>query len=405
MFDRSNLRPSFLHGLRAPATPPCNVQPTVSIDEPADDPIWDIQNRTLGFQKIFAVSMPHRTDKRDYLALMALASDLDIEFIDGVDGSLMHPKTIPYFWKGENGTGTLGCWRAHIDIFQRMVSERIQSALVLEDDADWDVLIKSQMTELARGTRHLQNATLPLHSPYGDNWDLITVGNIGTNNNPTREQEYWITKNDPTVIAPSRRAWSRMPDLSAPSLGGDYTRVVHVATRFSATHGYAISLRGAARMLYDQTMKPNAQAIDLAMANVCRYNYWGQTPFCLGAFPMIIGRFRAAGPLDKDSDRRTATNEATPGAGGNQGHGEERVEHESEFTVFPVSLNLERLLKSEAVIPAQKPQIDYMGEVNLQKFVFPRGEPVLVKPDEYVNLQKAKQAAGKPVVSARDFQS
>jgi hypothetical protein len=37
-----------------------------------------------------------------------------------------------------------------------MVLEHIQFALVIEDDADWDVLLKAQMTEFARGTRFLR---------------------------------------------------------------------------------------------------------------------------------------------------------------------------------------------------------------------------------------------------------
>jgi len=39
--------------------------------------------------------MPHRTDKRDYLALMGLVTDLDITFMDGVNGSKMHADVIP----------------------------------------------------------------------------------------------------------------------------------------------------------------------------------------------------------------------------------------------------------------------------------------------------------------------
>lgn len=39
--------------------------------------------------------MPHRTDKKDYLALMALVYALDIRFINGVSGSEMHPHAIP----------------------------------------------------------------------------------------------------------------------------------------------------------------------------------------------------------------------------------------------------------------------------------------------------------------------
>jgi hypothetical protein len=39
--------------------------------------------------------MPHRSDKQDYLALMSLVSHLDIEFVDGVNGSLIHPNALP----------------------------------------------------------------------------------------------------------------------------------------------------------------------------------------------------------------------------------------------------------------------------------------------------------------------
>jgi hypothetical protein len=43
--------------------------------------------------------MPHRSDKRDYLALMSLVSHLDIEFVDGVNGSLIHPHALPPVFK------------------------------------------------------------------------------------------------------------------------------------------------------------------------------------------------------------------------------------------------------------------------------------------------------------------
>ncbi|KAF2113971.1 hypothetical protein BDV96DRAFT_495107 [Lophiotrema nucula] len=360
----------------------------INLDEPADDPIRDVQNRTLGFQKIFAVSMPHRTDKRDYQALFAFVSDLDIEFIDGVNGSEVHPKALPYTWNSEQGAGTVGCWRAHLDIYRKMIQEKIQTALILEDDADWDVLIRAQMTEVARGTRYVTNATLPLHSPYGDNWDILTVGHYGVDNKPWKEQRYWITQDDPTVVAPSRRPWPRKPDLSAASLGGDHSRLVHEAWRFTATQAYAISLRGAARVLYDQALQPNARAIDMAMAQMCKREQWGSSS-CIAAYPMIFGRFRAAGPMDGDSDRRAETNEADPGATVEKIG--ERKEAESECTVFPVSLNVDKLLAKEWVIPAQVPGKDMQESINLKEFSMPKGKPVVVRPDEYAKQKEQKE--------------
>jgi hypothetical protein len=45
----------------------------------------------------------------------------------------------------------------------------------MEDDADWDVRLPSQMAEFARGVRTVADTPLtePQHSPYGDDWDVL----------------------------------------------------------------------------------------------------------------------------------------------------------------------------------------------------------------------------------------
>jgi hypothetical protein len=67
---------------------------------------------------------------------------------------------------------------------------------------------------------------------------------------------------------------------------------------------------------------------------------------------MIFGRYRAIGPMDKDSNRRKETSDAAPGMEGVAQSYRERLEPESQLTVFPVSLNIARLLRSEKVVPA-----------------------------------------------------
>jgi hypothetical protein len=50
-----------------------------------------------------------------------------------------------------------------------MVERRVESALIFEDDADWDVALKYQLLQFARGSRFLLNTsnnTGPI-SPYG----------------------------------------------------------------------------------------------------------------------------------------------------------------------------------------------------------------------------------------------
>jgi hypothetical protein len=98
-------------------------------------------NSTLGFQKIYALNLPHRLDKKDELTLMGHASDIKIDFLttqlvaDLKDVGLPHHGPVAY-------PGVIGCWRAHADAWQRIVSNRITSSLIIEDDNDWDVDIK-----------------------------------------------------------------------------------------------------------------------------------------------------------------------------------------------------------------------------------------------------------------------
>lgn len=52
-------------------------------------------NATLGFQKLYAISLPQRTDRQDALTLMSVLSGLDIEIAPGVLGETVMEKTIP----------------------------------------------------------------------------------------------------------------------------------------------------------------------------------------------------------------------------------------------------------------------------------------------------------------------
>lgn len=52
-------------------------------------------NATLGFQKLYSISLPQRTDRQDALTLMGALSGLDIEIAPGVRGEDVLNKTIP----------------------------------------------------------------------------------------------------------------------------------------------------------------------------------------------------------------------------------------------------------------------------------------------------------------------
>ncbi|KAF2838870.1 glycosyltransferase family 25 protein [Patellaria atrata CBS 101060] len=355
------------------ASPPSNLgsYPKITLTEPADDNIRDIQNSTLGFQKIFILSMPNRSDKRDALTLSAYLTGLDVEFIDGVNGSLVSEKAYPQPWKQDEPAGTIGCWRGHMEIYQKMVREKISTAMIMEDDVDWDVMIKAQMTEFARGTRYLQKSVSPTHSPYGDGWDILSTGHCGIWNKVREDQDYWVSENDPTVVVPIQREWWRKPNLTPPALAGDRSRVVMSPYQLSCLASYAVSLRGAARIIYDQAILPNAQGIDSGLGAICKRHEYGFNS-CLAAYPMITGVHRPAGDMTRESDRKTLRT------------GRVREKAQSDNLMFPVRMNLGSLLLGDTVVKAQWPDHAMVQELDTRTYELPRGRGVFVRGDEYI---------------------
>jgi hypothetical protein len=133
-----------------------------------------------------------------------------------------------------------------------MVKEQIPSALIMENDADWDLLLKSQLVEFAHGTRYLQDLNSKItNSPYGDDWDLLSLGYCGARNREKDDQRYYVVQDDPTAVP--QNLWGyprRQPNLTPSTLSGNHTRVVYEPVRGLCTFGYALSLRGARRLQY-----------------------------------------------------------------------------------------------------------------------------------------------------------
>jgi len=65
---------------------------------------------------------------------------------------------------------------ASIDMLKFIIMNEWNTALILEDDADWDINIKSQMLRLADGISTIVSDKNNYHSPYGTSWDILWLG-------------------------------------------------------------------------------------------------------------------------------------------------------------------------------------------------------------------------------------
>lgn len=80
----------------------------------------EILNSTLGFQQIFVISLPERSDRRDAMTLAAVLSKIDVTWIDGVAGKDVLDKVVPGdAYDKSISKGNKGSWRAHMNVLQR----------------------------------------------------------------------------------------------------------------------------------------------------------------------------------------------------------------------------------------------------------------------------------------------
>ncbi len=153
-----------------------------------------------------------------------------------------------------------------VSIFS-IVDNRLTTALVMEDDTDWDVDFRSQLENFALGSQVLAN--IPRghtpHSPYGDDWDLLWLGHCGNQPVPGDERRVLI-ENDPTVTPFTHRTnFVEVPDMGRHD---NINRIVYSNIGGTCTYAYALSYRGAQKVLFHLSMNP-VQSRSIGASTTC----------------------------------------------------------------------------------------------------------------------------------------
>lgn len=283
-----------------------------------------VTNDTLGFSKVFVVGLPERSDKRDALSLSAALTGFHVESVDGVKGDAIPDKAVPY---GAYGLpkNNLGSWRGHMNAIRRIVEEDLESALIMEDDMDWDVRLRYQLENVARGSRTILNSQANPNSPYGDGWDVLWVGHCGEpfpeflDQNKNKPENHpgirymktarYAIKNDVTVPPPDKT--TGLIDFHA----NPYTRFVHITAAPICTFAYALSQAGARKVLFDLSVDHLTGPFDNALADLCARsvsaigeddnnpgNDRGLDTKCISVTPPIFFHHKAKGLVSGDSD-------------------------------------------------------------------------------------------------------
>ncbi|KAL4813951.1 hypothetical protein BDW67DRAFT_187214 [Aspergillus spinulosporus] len=176
----------------------------------------------------------------------------------------------------------------------------------MEDDADWDVTMKTQLQTFAIAVRALQGAAVETtgnsSSPYGDSWDILWLGHCGIE--CSTDRPYYLTPADPTVSPPSHFLpyWRDPPPLERP----DDARMTCPITDGVCSIVYAVSFRGAQRILAALSVNPSGLAeqidigaqFDVSLGRICGAGYLR----CFAPYPSLTGGYKSAGSAAKGSD-------------------------------------------------------------------------------------------------------
>ncbi|KAF2963589.1 hypothetical protein GQX73_g9986 [Xylaria multiplex] len=316
----------------------------------------DMLNGTLGFEEIFVINLPSRQDRQNAMVMAGRVSNLTLTFLEGLTGDSLPS---PHF----SSAGARGSWGSHMKALQTIVDKGLGSGLVLEDDVDWDVRLKTQMMTFAMASRiwldveeqkrgiisrlqrheatklrqggsrpmsgvlskkrerqepgaktlvspnpnlesdnartineEFERDTIPLsseiswtrkkytESPYGDDWDVLWLGHCGADLPPARQESPSSSNplsssssslkisilDDPTVPAPKHL--KPHPFALRDKLAGVYpahTRVVHAVHGNVCSLAYAVSHRGARKLLHRFGKEGFVYQWDLVLRDYC----------------------------------------------------------------------------------------------------------------------------------------
>ena len=239
-------------------------------------------NSTLGFQKIFALSHAPSWRSRGLLKA-AQHSGLEISIPKQAAWS---PALIDAFrYMGSIGVphpkrGAALAWLAHLDLVKYFLMSDYDTALILEDDVDWDVNIKEQLERIAEAVRTYTNVTVSEEAPYGRWWDVLWLGHCAEFVDTGKAH---LAFSDPTVLPKNKyNGWTKEHVLQIP----EGKRFVQQALGPICTFGYAISQAGAAKILQHAGHGEN-DAFDLQLSLGCREG----SLKCISVNPQIFHQY------------------------------------------------------------------------------------------------------------------
>ncbi|KAK5137728.1 hypothetical protein LTR08_007299 [Meristemomyces frigidus] len=254
-------------------------------------------NATLGFGAILAVSREN-SPRREGLLLAANITELEITipqqppWTDDDVGRLRAEKD------SQISRGSALAWLGHLNALHWFLESGLETVMILEDDVDWDIHIRtSQIPSAAAAIRSLVAAqTAPsgqlkykpaLNNYWGNSstWDILYLGHCGDIFKPSS----WsfriprVMYKDTTL--PPRQELHPYTQKFLESIDvPEDTRVVHQSVFPLCTFGFALTRNAAWRLLNEIAYRESdggTMAYDVRVLEACRdlgFRCWSANP-------------------------------------------------------------------------------------------------------------------------------
>lgn len=145
-----------------------------------------------------------------------------------------------------------------------VIASGFSTALIVEDDVDWDVNLKYQIQLVSDNVREFSNTSSTDPTPYGTDWDVLWLGHCGSAIDHNRIQK--LAFNDETRCKTELYSgWSKhfLRDFLP-----DGQRYVQTSIMTICTFGYAVTKESAPKVL--ALMGRGAdEAFDISMSHAC----------------------------------------------------------------------------------------------------------------------------------------
>ncbi|MGB3298915.1 MAG: glycosyltransferase family 25 protein [Phormidesmis sp.] len=199
------------------------------------------------FERVFVISLQDSTDRRQYVSSLLQHHGVDFEFFNATDGRAPNrvdkDSWVPGVSKSNRfmpsqrdlRSAEVGCALSHVRIYEKIIQDKIESALILEDDID---LVESSVWVLSEATKLSK-------------WDLIYFG--VRNNHLPESLAFKVKRHLYYSVMRYLRPSLRSSQFSATELSRIFPRIVSRgllrAGCHHGAHAYAVTRNCAAKLI------------------------------------------------------------------------------------------------------------------------------------------------------------